>query len=258
MRPFFIWFQHRSGSTHLVSLLNSHTDIDCRGEMFGCFPVEDAKLVAENANVRAFGEQFYRRIINQFPGRIEDPTDEYCCNELEDFFFVGSSTNETRVRGFKLKFPSQAKVFPEVSKRLLQAANDVNLVVLNRKDYLRRAISVLNLTHLQSKTGKANVSENINLPPTSFEPGEVVRLIKYYESIQEEFDGWARNFPNRFELDYEDLQASEQSKLKELLQFLGVVPKQLKSTTKKITPDKLESYVTNLEEILLAVRQSSK
>ncbi|MEM7316857.1 MAG: hypothetical protein AAF497_27310, partial [Planctomycetota bacterium] len=32
--PFFLWFHHRSGSSHLSSLLDSHADVASWGELF--------------------------------------------------------------------------------------------------------------------------------------------------------------------------------------------------------------------------------
>ena len=254
MRPFVIWFQHRSGSSHLVSLLNSHHDIYCKGEIFGCFRVGPSSEAKRNPNYKTLGENAFRRVINQFPGRIEDPDDKQCANELDNFLFPTASPGETRVRGFKFKFPSQATVFSEISEALTARSHELNLIVLHRKDYLKRAISVINLERVQAIADKANVSEPIALPASTFDAQEVVRLMKYYREIQADFENWANAFPNCFELDYQDLNSDQ--KLTELQNFIGVGTKSLSSSTQKITPDDLSAHVSNLDEIMGAIKDA--
>ena len=241
MHSFVIWFQHRSGSSHLVSLLNSHPEIDCKGEVFGGFPIENRN---ESTDPRQLNEDIYRRVLNRFPGRELDPSDEASVAELATLFSANS------IRGFKYKFPSQAKLYPEVTNRLVQLSKEIRLIVLTRKDYLRRALSVINLRRVQSLTERANSNEKLELPPMEVEPAEVIRLINYYITIEDEFVAWSNQFQNRMELDYDQLINRETDITHRMQEFLGTQETfQLESKTQKITPIRLRDSVSNFSEL---------
>ena len=249
MQPFLVWFQHRSGSTHLVSLLNSHTEIKCKGEVFGCFPVGEAKDLADFPECRVLGEKLFRRLVNRFPGRLENPTDANTVSELKNYFSEKSEFAD-KMRGFKFKFPSQAKLFPEITSHLQSLSSELRIITLTRKNFVRRAISVMNLESVQSQTDRANVEFDLRMEPKVYNVQEVIRLVRYYQEIDSEFVHWARQFNHRLTVEYEDLVNDQESVCNRIQKFLQVNELQpLQSRTKKITPPDLQDHVKNLDEL---------
>lgn len=258
MQPFLIWFQQRSGSSHLVSLLNSHPEIRCKGEVFGCYPVGKVGEEGSHPTSRPLGENLYRRRINQFPGRTEDPNDEQCIQEIMSLFGIEGANVSKKTVGFKMKFPSQATLFPEVRQYLESVNESLKVIVLTRKNYLHRAISNLNLDRLQNLTARSNVEERVELPPQEFDVGEVVRLIRYYQELETRFYAWPEKFPLRLQVDYDDLVAGDLTRTaKELLGFLDVSTNvRLTSKLKKVAPSRLETIVDNASELQVALKEN--
>ena len=254
-KSFVIWFQQRSGSSHLVSLLNSHPEIHCKGEMFGCFPIAGIDDPNQDSNGRQLGDRLYRRLINQFPGRIENPADRQCVDELTAFLEEAPTNLKRSIRGFKLKFPSQMKLFPEIVDTLRQQSSLLRVIVLTRKNYLRRAVSVLNLERIQQSTAQSNLKKKIQLPATRFDVSEVIRLIKYYQSIEAEFSSWPKTFEQRLQVEYEDLVSNQNEVTQQIQNFLGVSTRQeLTSKVKRIAPAKMEDLVENSDELRAALK----
>jgi len=259
MQPFLIWFQQRSGSSHLVSLLNSHPEIRCKGEVFGCYPVGKIGQEKSHPTARMLGDDLYRRRINRFPGREEDPTDEQCRQEVLNLMVTeGVNSVKGQVVGFKMKFPSQATLFPNVRQELEAMSESLKIIVLTRKNYLHRAISNLNLNRLQNLTARSNVQETVDLPPQNFDVKEVVRLIRYYMDLEAEFFAWPEKFPKRMRVDYDELVAdSWPTTGNTLLDFLGLrTDVCLTSKLKKVAPKKLEAMVNNSDELKTALKEN--
>ncbi len=256
MGNFVIWFQHRSGSSHLVSLLNSHPEIQCKGEIFGCFPI-GRHVDSPIPTGRRLGDNVYQRVINQFPGRIDDPGDRQCVDELEQYFGPDQTENSDagHIRGFKFKFPSQARLFPEITDWLKNRKAKLSVIALHRKNFLRRALSVLNLERIRETTNQANIREPQNLPPASFNVQEVIRLIEYYRDIGQEFDDWSKTFEQLMEIEYEDLNNDPENVSNKMQKFLEVTKTQpLKSSVQRITPDDLRNLVSNFDELQTALQ----
>jgi LPS sulfotransferase NodH len=247
MNGFFIWFEQRSGSSFLVSLLNSHPEIDCRGEMFGASKV-DAQNDCRNihrVDLREFRAAHYRRFLNLFPGQIENPSNSQSVAALNSWF-----DDSSQIRGFKLKHPSQSGLYPEIMKRLLELKHSIKVIALHRQNYLRRAISLMNMQRIQLVHAKANLKNEIVLPPLNVDIEQVVKLIQYYEASNVEFVATIRQFPNRMDVEYSELAADGNSIKTQLQSFLGVRQQQtLVATTRKITPHHLADAIDNFDEL---------
>lgn len=256
MNPFIIWFQHRSGSTHLVSLLNSHPEIKCKGEVFGCIQVGDPSKSPEFPDARTLGDRIYTRILNQFPGRYENPSETQCLKEFDNFF---SEHGEYagKIRGFKFKFPSQAGLYPEITRQLESQSDRFRIIILRRDNLLRRALSVLNLQSVREKSNRANVDFELSFEPQTFNPAEVVRLIRYYQTLEPAFTAWPKQFENRIEIEYEDLINQQEKTCDRILNFLGTREKPpLMSRTRKIAPTNLQELVQNHDELIAVLNEN--
>ncbi len=247
MNGFFIWFEQRSGSSFLVSLLNSHPEINCRGEMFGASKVDAQhdRTFINQGDLRQFRTGRYRRFLNLFPGRVENPNDSQSIAALNSWL-----DDPSQIRGFKLKHPSQSGLYPEIVKRLLELKNAIKVLVLHRRNYLRRAISLMNMHRIQSAHAKANVKNEILLPPLHVDIDQAVNLIKYYQASNVEFVETINQFPNRMDVEYYELAAGGNPIETELQSFLGVRQHQpMVATTRKITPNNLAEAIENLDEL---------
>lgn len=241
MNGFLIWFEQRSGSSYLVSLLNSHPEIDCRGEMFG------ARRATHSNTTREFREIAYQRTVNLFPGQIANPSNDQTTQQLSDWL---TTNEESKIRGFKFKHPSQHGLYPEVTQSLQQHADFLQLIVLKRKNFLRRAISLLNMQRMQSIQSTANTKADVQLAPLGVDVKEVIRLAKYYAESQNAFDEFAKNFPKRMQIEFEDLCATPESEGQRLQEFLGVTSvRHLSAQLKRITPKNLADAISNFDEL---------
>lgn len=242
MNGFFIWFEQRSGSSYLVSLLNSHPEIDCRGEMFG------ARRSDRSETTRDFRDNAYQRTINLFPGQIPNPTNKQTVDELLDW--LSAEDADSKIRGLKFKHPSQHGLYSEVAQSLGQHAGSLRVIVLRRKNFLRRAISLLNMQRMQSIQATANTKAEIQLPPLVVDVKEIVRLTKYYSQSQNAFDAFAKNFSNVLDLEFEQLCSSPEEQGQRLQEFLGVKTVQnLAAQLKRITPEDLSNAISNFDEL---------
>ena len=249
MNGFFIWFEQRSGSSYLVSLLNSHPEIDCRGEMFG------ARRQQRSNTTREFRENAYQRTLNLFPGHIANPSDEQTVQHLSSWLEPVNAPQE--IHGFKFKHPSQHGLYPEITDKLLHNADSLRLIVLQRKNYLRRAISLINMQRIQSMQSTANTKSELNLPPLAVDTKEVIRLVKYYAQSQNAFDQFTKHFPARLELDFEQLCTSPEIQANRLQDFLGVKNVQaLSAQLKRITPKNLADAISNFDEFKKEIESS--
>ncbi|MEM9410389.1 MAG: hypothetical protein AAGA30_04710, partial [Planctomycetota bacterium] len=111
--PFFIWFTGRTGSTYLCDLLDSHPDIYCRKEDFSEIAVADPKLIDPENLVQCRGGYFFRRLATE-QGVIDHPNADQTVSHLQTIF-----NRSELASGFKLKFPNQSIVFPEVIEELI-------------------------------------------------------------------------------------------------------------------------------------------
>lgn len=238
----------------LVSLLNSHPEIKCRGEMFAAIPMNQDSRDPKppDVHVRKFRETYYYRRINLFPGHLEHPTDNQTVAQLESWF-----ETDPMIRGFKLKHPSQFGLYPEIAKWLLDQ-QDLKVIVLRRQNYLRRAISLFNMQRLQKETRLSNSRDSGEFGPLWIDVDETVRLIRYYQTSQISFDQISDRFANTYQVDYQQLldEATSDQTLNEVQQFLGVKTlAPLKSRTKKITPSNLKNAIENFDALSAALRK---
>ena len=225
--------------------------------MFGCVQLAEKHQESNFPEGRVFGNHVYNRVLNQFPGRIQNPSDRKCVEELEDFF-SSQSDFAGKFRGFKFKFPSQAGLFSEITQHLESLSDRLRVIVLRRNDYLRRAISVMNLQSVQSESNCANVDFEFRVEPAEFDSAEVIRLIKYYQSLESPFSDWPKQFANRLEIHYEELIKHQDRVCESIQDFIGVSNQHtLTSRTRKIAPNDLRTQVSNYDELVEALTSAN-
>jgi hypothetical protein len=132
--PFFIFFPERSGSSHLVNLLNSHPQINC------------------------FGEEFHLRDLPGTQERIpKHNSAASVVNSLRKIY----QNEYTKANGFKFKYPGQPERYPEVMNFLTEHSDQVRIIILYRENRLKAAISKQNHTRLYERTYLHNLQRII-------------------------------------------------------------------------------------------------
>ena len=129
--PFLIWFTGRTGSTYLCDLLNSHPQITCRKEQFVEVKLEDdTDFPANGRTFTSKAGEFGRRLFAD-QKVIDDPADEFTLGYLSSVL-----NGPTKACGFKLKFPNQSLVYPEIVSAL-QRVDNLRVIELIRDNVLR-------------------------------------------------------------------------------------------------------------------------
>jgi LPS sulfotransferase NodH len=223
--PFFILFPERSGSTHLVNLLNSHPEIDCKHEVFN---------------------------FKIWPGTTERVV-KYPSREERRHALVELYQNSTKAAsGFKFKYPKQIQEYEDVFDFLHKNSERVKVIFLYRKNRLKTAISKQNLNRLIDQNKPHFMTDR-----TFKEIGKLhlnLEKAKNYIDKREKEDALflqkTEEFPHRYILPYEALIQNEKKILKEVFQFLGVDSAfKAHSPLRKITPDKLQDALSNYADV---------
>ena len=187
-------------------------------------------------------------MISTFNDKIVEPTNAQTINHLDDVFSKGPVAS-----GFKFKFSIQFEKFPEIVERLEKLGNDLRVVVLERSNYIKQAISLVHIDRLKDnqtpmRGGNLTASSNRSLIHV-----DVVDVRRLVFNIQEQTLGM-REFSERFEnvirIDYSDLNLNTESVVNEVIGFLGVDQSaEVKSPFRKATPERLEEVIANYEEL---------
>lgn len=236
---FIIWFNQRSGSTHLSSLLDSHPQLACWREIFyrGEGNVVDDEFTRSGlANVHKFLESFY--LYKWGAGGTQMVAEH-------------DASHRPAAIGFKLKY-QQADRYPEIDRYLRKDA-ELKVIHLVRKNLLATLVSSVMLPSVRARFGSANVKSDVAL-------GEFCQSMELDAStvgarLSDLGAGIARartvvaHLPV-LEITYEDLMERHADTCKSILTFLGVDPMQsLSSEYRKILPNSLESVISNVHQI---------
>jgi hypothetical protein len=208
----------RTGSTHLGSLLGSHQDIHCFGELF-----TDRKTTLDEAFIKS---------------ATDDPV-EYIAQ------LTAPLTH--RAIGFKLPLNS-IRAHPE-AVRLLHD-DDLRIVRLRRVNLLALFASrrLLAATRVSRSTRGDYGDTTVTL-----DPKQCFAVFRRTVEHERYLDELAAGKPV-FDLTYEDLAAGRD--LEDLQRFLGVEPTTLKSRFKRVRSRSLSETIANWQEVKRALRGS--
>lgn len=220
----------------LVQLLRSHPEICSHSEVF-----------TPNRITGITGT--YLKKSREQPDFLEKLSRERDCDPIRFLYEIVLDPQGKKVVGFKLKHDEL--VLPEF--RALRdeiAANlDFRIIHLWRENLLRRFLSHCVVNRLARTTlvveGQAMPAE---APPVRIDPLECQRdfetTLKRGAEFRELFAGH-----RSFSLSYEEMVARHPKKMPALLNFLGVSPRELITTTKKLSNDNLRSAISNFNEL---------
>lgn len=207
----------RTGSTHLVALLDSHPDIRCFGELF---PHERGTLDEEYA-------PFWRDDALEYVAELTGPVTEPAV-------------------GFKLPLGS-IQAHPDALR--LVEPQDLRVVRLSRLNLLAIFVS----RRLLASTRGSQSSGDYGGATVSLDPKQCVAMFKRTEEHERYLDELAAGKPT-VRITYEELAAGE--RLPEVQRFLGVEPVPLKSGHGRARKRSLSETIENWPEVEDALRGS--
>lgn len=220
--PFVIFFTERSGSTHLVSLLQSHPQIRCYHELFGLPDSGDPG-----------------------PQTIEQR------RTLLNNVFVSEPEDLVTAAGFKMQVPVQTDYYPDLLKELRTRKDALTIITLRRQNVVRQALSTIHRNYwledrqMQPPMFALPMADKINVSPDGF-----LSIIAHYERQNSTLSNIAHEFPRRFDLTYEGLTDHENDTLQSLMHTLNVSPEwTLVSALSRVTPLEPEQWINNADEL---------
>lgn len=259
--PFVIWFRERSGSSHLQAILDNHPDIVCRGEhFFHSAPVDLPP--SEDVNEFFFQNRtFVRCISNRLPAQtpIVRPTKTQI---LEHLYYIYSL--HPNACGYKLKYPIQFEMYPEVCEALRELSGDLRVIVLHRKNILKQVISRFSMLRIREAAGLCNLPrDKKEVGPNTKLTVDVKRalgLVQHFKDEEKSFFEDIKKLEQQagmlkvLRIDYEDLLADEAGQSRRAFEFLGADPDaKVESLYRKATSDDLASVVENYDELVAEV-----
>jgi LPS sulfotransferase NodH len=230
----------RSGSTLLVSSLQSHPELLCRGELLIAGMGMPTPRMLENSR-HAF--------------------------KVVRFFWTGAWHSTRTMRRFYAVSGPRTHVFKAMYNHLaapwtrdwLVRQNDIRVIHLQRRNLLKQYVSYLLMGRRRDKRGWL---------PNTTEPVAPVRIrvspdkaIRYFRRMQDTYPRFADLFREHdvLPLVYEDMVDAEQiatGTAEQLCDFLQVSRRPLKTPYVKINPDGLRDIVTNYDELSAALRRT--
>lgn len=214
---FLILFEGRSGSTYLVEALDSHPDIRAGKELLG--------------SVKTKGRTWSEAQL-----------------EFLNEYYFGSDVDQYRAVGFKTKRKDILRK-QELAQWLRD--NQVKIILLRRRNRVKRMVSVMNGLRLKEETGDWNLYRDKD------QRGAI-------EIDVERFDQWLKRDEERLQLlvdyasslelptlsiCYEELLTSADTIIERICEFLGVAYRTLEGDCLKNTSDDLSEAVVNFKEL---------
>lgn len=226
----------RTGSTMLRTMLNSHPQIVCHGEVF------TPGRIAGYANANLTADKMKARELHRL--RRSDPV-----RFLEQFVFR-SDANE--VVGAKLKYGVfESREFAGVATRVINDP-DVLVIHLTRRNHLARIVSGLRVK--ATKMHRVKLGQDLPvLPLVSLTFDDMVRDITNTRKAERRFRTLFSGHPV-LEVAYEDVHQPENECLADLQNFLGVAPAPMRPTTIKLSSGPLREALTNYEDLAATAR----
>jgi hypothetical protein len=206
----------RTGSTHLQSMLDFHSQARCYGELFG-----DGKpptfATSGHADPAAF---------------------------LDEILAPGSE----RAAGFKL--PMNSIVGTPGVAEVIRADRSMAVIRLSRRNRLAQLVS----RRLFAATGVSqSIFGDYGDATVRIDPREAAAAFREMESDEARLDAIAAG-SETFRIDYEEL--AEERRLVELQRFLGLDPEPLRSWFTRLRTRPLASTVSNWDELVAGLTET--
>ncbi|PYJ59829.1 MAG: hypothetical protein DME74_11590 [Verrucomicrobia bacterium] len=205
----------------LVHLLRSHPEICSHSEVFT--PDRITGITGSYRKKSREQADFLDRLSRE---RDRDP--------IKFLYKIVLDPQEKKVVGFKLKH--NELVLPEFKALREEIANDLDfrIIHLRRENLLRRFLSHYIANRVTHTTLAVQGQPIPEVPPVRLDPRE----------CQRDFETTLKR-----DAEFRELFARHRRKMAALLDFLGVSPRELTTTTKKLGNDNLRNVISNFDEL---------
>lgn len=214
---FILLFVGRTGSTYIISKLNTHP------------------------NVCALGEKLVDFTIGETEAQL---------NWVEKFLRPPLAGRNKAI-GFKTKF---VDIFDPGGFAQVVRTSQSKIIYLRRQNHIKAVVSRLNSDRLWKTSKEWHLYDETNrLPPFVIEPNDFDQKLKHRLKVDSELDNYVKDLRLPIlSLSYEELLLNESVLFERIFTFLNVNPKlTLKGNTIKNTPDDLSKIMINFDEIRL-------
>jgi LPS sulfotransferase NodH len=211
---FVILFPGRTGSTFLVSALDAHPDVEAKGEVLD--------------GLRSAGADEQRAWL--------------------DRYFRGPALNRHRAVGFKTKLRD---VFDQDHFAAAIEQYDARIVVLDRRNDVKHAVSRITARILRDRTGRWNRyegSEELGL--IEVDPDDFASRLEAVETEKQIIRSFVERLGRpHLDIDYEELLADPDLTFARVFDHLGVRCVPVHGKTLKNTSDDLREVIANFDEL---------
>ncbi len=243
MVRFVVFGLQRTGTSLVISLLQSHPDILSLGEIFA------NKLNRVSKGIPTF--ELYLKEAND-AGEAVRSREEMRKRYLDDLF----TEAKARAVGFKLMF-NQIPRCPEVLDYFKE--HRFKVIAIYRKNLIASAISHIRAMEtgiydcLQPAFKEIDpANKKIHIPERM--------LLSQLKAFTIENKGLRKTIKSLglegVELSYENLCSGWREEIRKVFTLLGVESQELHTRLEKVSPSRLEDSVENYEEIIAAVKNS--
>jgi LPS sulfotransferase NodH len=225
----------RSGSTMLVHLLRSHPDICSHDEVFS--PGKVGGMAGTYLVKRREEPDFGDRLSTE---RDRDP--------IKFLYKIVLDVQGKKTVGFKLKHDELVRPEYKMLRDEIVNDRDFRIIHLRRENLLRRYLSYYIANHVTQVTLAVHGQTLPQVRPVVLDACECQ---KDFETILKREAEFRELFAQHrsFSLSYEEMVAQDPEKMIALQNFLGVLPRELTTTTQKLGCADLRKVVANFDEL---------
>ena len=225
----------RTGSTMLVHLLRSHPEVCSHGEIFS--PGKIVGIAGTYLDKCRAQPEFIDRLSAE---RDRDP--------IKFLYKIALDPQGKKAVCFKLKHDEL--ILPEYKALRDEIVNDrdFRIIHLRRENLLRRYLSHYITNHITHVTLAVHGQVIPEVPRVELNPHECQRDFEAIQSRELEFVELVAQHPS-FSISYEEMVAGDVKKIRALLDFMEVSPRELTTTTRRLGCDDLRQAIVNFEEL---------
>lgn len=223
--PFVVLGTQRSGTTFLITLLDSHPGIFCAGEIFKTNPT--------------------KILHDEFSYRNHKDKEIY---EFLDYFY--KKNNTFKAVGFKLML-DQLKLNPVILEFIKN--NNLKIILMERENTLK-----LHVSHLIARQTNIWASprpvEQVRIP---IDTASIIAELDAIAQKKEENEKISSKF-GALKVIYENLVTKKEKTVRDILKFINVDDRfiDLETSQKKINSDDLKEVIENYEEVYTVLKDT--
>lgn len=227
----------RTGSTFLVHLLRSHSEIMCYGEIYS--------IPKPNGLAGRYAD-----LIRDNPAYL-DYIRDYRDGDLTRFLYkIAFDSQDRRISGFKYKYGQLETPALETATTQIIQDTDIKIIHLVRRNLLARYLSQYIANKVTGFTMRLQNDEMPDIPPVMLDPQACEKDFDKAMNHQAKYRNVFSAHPI-FSIFYEDLleEPSKSKVISELLSFLEVSDSPLSSPTQKIIQKPMSEAISNYTQL---------